>query len=242
MSSPEDPRFPESEPQQPRGEAEWRASVPSGSASLGQERPLFTAGPAPAPPQPSSDYPGDHSSNRDTKKKRRLRQSLLFEVVVVCILALGLALLLRTFIAQAYEIRGDSMKPTLYDGQKVMISKLSPSLDSLDPGDIVIFSDPNDAQRDLIKRVIGLPGDLVVIDDNSVSVNGQQIDEQYILRAGHYRGVYHSETVPEGSIFVLGDNRANSKDSRDFGSIPITSVRGKVFLRLWPLDSFETFP
>lgn len=182
------------------------------------------------------------TTDEESGKMKGGRRSLLFDVAVVCILALGLAFVLRTFIAQAYEIRGDSMRPTLQDGQRVMISKLSPQVDSLDYEDIVIFSDPSSATRDLIKRVIGLPGDEVIVESDKVIVNGETRVETYILRAGNYRGTIRRDTLEEGEIFVLGDNRANSKDSRDFGPIPIQSVKGKVFLRLWPLNAFQTFP
>lgn len=160
---------------------------------------------------------------------------------MVCTLALGLAFVLRTFIAQAYEIRGDSMQPTFVDGERVMISKLSPTVDAIDHGEIVIFADPQNATRDLIKRVIGLPGDTVTVDEDEVRVNGVLIHEDYVLRAGA-RSIHRERTLGAGELYVLGDNRGNSKDSRDFGPISQSSVKGKVVLRLWPLNHIRTFP
>lgn len=181
--------------------------------------------------------PSRGSSDKDEGKKKRSLHTLFFEVAIVCVLAVGLAVLLRTFVAQAYEIRGDSMRPTLQDGQRVLIWKPGP--DDLTFGDIVIFSDPNDPSRDLIKRVIGLPGDEVVIDGNEVRVNDRILDEDYVLRG--QRGLVLKRLVYENHIFVLGDNRANSKDSRNFGPIPIETVKGTVFFRLWPIDSMTRF-
>lgn len=187
---------------------------------------------APAGAQPAEQTP---------PKKKGFRHGLLFEVVMVCTLALGLAFVLRTFIAQAYEIRGDSMQPTFTDGERVMISKLSPTVDTIDHGEIVIFSDPQNATRDLIKRVIGLPGDTVIVDLDEVRVNGVVIAEDYVLRSGG-RSVHREQILGEGELYVLGDNRGNSKDSRDFGPISQSSVKGRVILRLWPLTHIRTFP
>ncbi|MEM7164765.1 MAG: signal peptidase I [Planctomycetota bacterium] len=202
-----------------------------------QPRPGYLPFNPPPPPAQFSGagFPAEGSGKK--KNKRRSLHTLFFEVAVVCVLAVGLAVLLRTFVAQAYEIRGDSMRPTLQDGQRVLIWKPGP--DDLTHGDIVIFTDPNDGHRDLIKRVIGVPGDEVVIEDNEVRVNGRILDEDYVLRG--QRGLVLKRIVYEGHIFVLGDNRANSKDSRNFGPVPIDSVKGTVFMRLWPLDSISTF-
>lgn len=213
-------------------------------ASLGREwAPSPGPGATPGAFAPGSYPPGepdpdaDHRASKRSPRKRRLR-TLVFETTLVFVLAIGLALVLRTFIAQAYEIRGDSMNPTLHDGERVMISKLSPVLDGLEYGDIVIFADPKNAARDLIKRVVALPGDGVRVDGNRVTVNGIALQEDYVLRDQRDHGI-RDERVRADQIYVLGDNRGNSKDSRDFGPIPVSSVRGRVFLRLWPLNMIE---
>jgi signal peptidase I len=135
-------------------------------------------------------------------------------------------------VAEAYEIRGRSMLPTFEEDQRVMILKV---LYEIRRGDIIIFSS---AGKDLIKRVIGLPGDRVEVRGGAVYVNGQKLDEPY-LRSTTPRPT--SEVVPPGKYFVLGDNRPDSLDSRDFHAIGAPAIRGKVVLRWWPPGKFGAF-
>ena len=166
------------------------------------------------------------------------RDSIL-EVAVVVLVALFLALLLKVYVAEAYMIRGKSMKPTFGDGQRVMVQKV---LYDIRRGDIVIFSSKSDPHKDLIKRVIGLPGDNVFVKTTGeVLVNGEPIHESYI-RKGPRRREDHGPVVVEAShYFVLGDNRPESQDSRSFDSIDVNSIKGKVILRWWPFDDLKTF-
>ena len=164
---------------------------------------------------------------------------LAIEVVIVFGLAVPLALGLHTFVTQVYAISGSSMEPTLHSGERVVIDKITSSFTDLDAGDMVIFASPVDPTRSLVKRVIGVEGDRIVLRGDRVYRNGDPLDETYALR-----GLYHQDdefTVPAGHIFVLGDNRPQSKDSRHFGTVDSKSVRGRVVLRLWPLDSITAF-
>ena len=175
-----------------------------------------------------------------TGEPRRLSwRRLLIEVVIVFGLAVPLALGLHTFVTQVYAISGSSMEPTLHNGERVVIDKITSSFSDLSSGDMVIFASPVDPTRNLVKRVIGVEGDRIVLSGDRVYRNGDPLDETYALR-----GLYHEDdefTVPAGHIFVLGDNRPQSKDSRHFGTVDSKSVRGRVVLRLWPLDSITTF-
>ena len=164
---------------------------------------------------------------------------LAIEVVIVFGLAVPLALGLHTFVTQVYAISGSSMEPTLHSGERVVIDKITSSFTDLDAGDMVIFASPVDPTRNLVKRVIGVEGDRIVLRGDRVYRNGDPLDETYALR-----GLYHQDdefTVPAGHIFVLGDNRPQSKDSRHFGTVDSKSVRGRVVLRLLPLDSITAF-
>ncbi len=174
-------------------------------------------------------------------KKKTATPPLYFAVASSCVIAVVLVLLLRVFVAQAYEIRGRSMEPTLHDGEKVMILKLAPTVDALETGDLVIFQSPRDPNKDLIKRVVALAGDTFEIRDGTVYVNDKAVEEDYANHELYPRAAYAIESpVPKNCIVVLGDNRPNSQDSRNFGAVSLDLVRGKVFLRWWPLSEMTT--
>lgn len=140
------------------------------------------------------------------------------------------------------RVDGFSMNPTLENGEYILVSKLAYKFGEPARGDIVVFSFPLDPNQDLIKRVIGLPGETVMIKDGKVSVNGVTLEEPYIAAAPFYNG---SWTVTEGQLFVLGDNRNESKDSHEWGLLPMENVIGKAVIIYWPppkwevLDHFE---
>jgi len=184
---------------------------------------------------------------RDAKEHDRVRS--LVEWVAVIVGALVVALVVKTFLFQAFFIPSASMEPTLEEGDRVLVNKLSYDLHDIRRGDVVVFELPEDKVgpdgiKDLIKRVIGLPGDVIETRDGVVYVNDRRLEEPY-LPEGTLTGdpsngnnpAIERQTVPEGTIFVMGDNRANSHDSRyaDRGPIPIDSVVGRAFVLVWPL-------
>ncbi|MEM7261089.1 MAG: signal peptidase I [Planctomycetota bacterium] len=182
-------------------------------------------------------------SGEEAPKKKSRGAALLVETATVLVLGVLLALGLHVFVTQVYAISGQSMEPTLHNGERVVIHKLSPSLVSIDRGDMIIFESKNDERKNLIKRVIALPGDEIEIDNGVVYLNGQPLDEEYARQElGRFSTHVSRRVVPDGHLFVLGDNRPASQDSRHFGVVPIDSVKGEVFLRLWPLDMISTFP
>ncbi len=184
--------------------------------------------------------PGEAS---ETAKKKKRALPLVAEALILLLVAILLTFGLQGYVTNVYEIRGDSMQPTLQDGQKVMISKLTESFDSIEVGDIIIFTDPQNPERHLIKRVIALPGQRVeVLATNEISVDGKKLDESYIHRGGFPRSWSHeNEVVGKDQLWVMGDNRGNSKDSRTFGAINKETIQGRVILRLWPFDQINTF-
>lgn len=143
-----------------------------------------------------------------------------------------------TFVAYALMfnfsvVRGSSMAPGIHDGDRILVDHLSYVFQRVQRGDIVVLRYPLDPSVDYIKRVVGLPGDEVVIENGHVWVNGQLLDESNIVPDRSSRLVTR---VQSGCYFVLGDNRPNSSDSREFGAVPREYLRGRVDLRIWPID------
>jgi signal peptidase I len=152
------------------------------------------------------------------------------------------ALVIKTFLFQAFYIPSESMEPTLRPGDRVLVNKLSYDFHSIRRGDVVVFKRPpaeaaDPAIKDLIKRVIGLPGDTVEQRGGKVFVNGRQLNEPYLTTDTGTTTNLPLQVVRPGQYFVLGDNRTNSKDSRFIGAIPGSLIVGRAFVRVWPLSS-----
>lgn len=150
--------------------------------------------------------------------------------------AVLIAVLIHLFLAQATRVEGYSMEPTLHGRQRLIIEKVSYHLHPPRRGDIVVIHVDNYGSERLIKRIIGLPGEQVEVRDGSVFINGQALDEPYLDKA--MRGTYPPTVIPEGYIFVMGDNRNNSNDSRSFGPVALDDIAGRAWLRYWPLSDF----
>ena len=174
----------------------------------------------------------------------------LFEIVETLVLTLLIFFVIQNFVAQPYKVQQKSMQRTLEEEQYVLVDKLTPRFDPYNRGDIVVFEPPEewvDSGTPFIKRVIGEPGDIVEIrEDGLVYVNDHVIDEPY-LYSDEVGGPPQPTTslpeqskwtVPEDELFLMGDHRANSADSRTFGSVPLDRIIGRAWLRYWPLDTF----
>ena len=162
--------------------------------------------------------------------------------VVSIVIAVVLAMIIRTFVVELYLVDGPSMRPTLQHAQRLVVNKFIYHFRAPEKGEVLIFRYPKDPSRDFIKRVIAVPGDTIEIKDGNVFVNGELQNEDYIL--SKCRGDYPKSTIPEGHIFVMGDNRNNSEDSRfpDVGFVPFDLIKGKAMLVFWPLDAWKTLP
>ncbi|HHV61883.1 MAG TPA: signal peptidase I [Firmicutes bacterium] len=160
----------------------------------------------------------------------------IMEYLQAFVIAVVLAAFIITFIAQSFVVQGSSMEPTLHNGERLLVNKFIYRFREPARGEIVVFRYPFDPRRKFIKRVIGVPGDRVEIRDGAVFLNGSRLDEPYTLDRTY--GAYGPEVVPEGRIFVLGDNRNNSEDSRfaDVGFVPLSNVVGHAFVIYWPLN------
>jgi signal peptidase I len=176
----------------------------------------------------------------------------LFEVVETLVLTLIIFLVIQTFIAQPYRVEQQSMEQTLEPDQYVLVDKLTPRFDTFKRGDIVVFNPPPDwIQPDgtpFIKRVIGIGGDSIEIKDGLVYVNDVELDEPYVYQDNGLPQPTDTSTdppqweIPEGELFVMGDHRAKSSDSRTFGPIENGDVIGRAWLRYWPFDTFGILP
>jgi signal peptidase I len=164
---------------------------------------------------------------------------VLVEWVVILAIALGVALLVKTFLIQPFFIPSGSMEPTLLPGDRVLVNKLSYQLHAVHEGDVVVFKRPpndNDPQiSDLIKRVIGLPGESIQAKGGNVYINGKLLNQPY-LRKGTVTTSLPYQVVPKGEYFVMGDNRGNSYDSRYWGYLPANLIVGHAFAVVWPLN------
>jgi signal peptidase I len=184
--------------------------------------------------------PRPADSDARTKSQSSLRSAV--EWVLIVAGAVLVAIVIRTFVLQAFYIPSSSMEPTLKINDKVLVNKLSYKFHDINRGDIVVFERPpgetDPKIKDLIKRVIGLPGDSIEAHDGHVFVDGRLLKEPY-LPVGLEIKPLARQTVPSNSIFVMGDNRPASKDSTVFGPISKKLVVGRAFLRVWPLSAIN---
>jgi signal peptidase I len=173
-------------------------------------------------------------------------------VVETLVLTLVIFFVIQTFVAQPYRVEQQSMETTLEPEQYVLVDKLTPRFDAYKRGDIVVFKPPQDYatgnETPFIKRVIGVAGDTVDIHDSKVFVNGVPLKEPYIFKEDGKAQPTITATdpprwkIPGGQLFVMGDHRQSSSDSRVFGPIDASSVIGRAWLRYWPFDTFEILP
>lgn len=164
---------------------------------------------------------------------------LIRETMETVLIALVLALVIRAFLVESFLVQGTSMQPNLHDGERLLVNKLVYRFKEPVIGDIIVFRYPRQPERDFIKRVIARSGEAVEIRDGQVFVSDRPLPETYLIEQGH--SYYPRTLVPEDSLFVLGDNRNNSEDSRFFGFVPEENVKGKAFLVYWPLKYLHLF-
>lgn len=162
--------------------------------------------------------------------------------IISIVVAVVLAFIIRQFVVELYIVDGPSMRPTLQSQERLVVNKFIYQFREPQKGEILVFQYPRDPSRDFIKRVIATAGDTVEIKDGRVFVNDQLLHEDYILEKT--KSEYPKSTIPKGTIFVMGDNRNNSEDSRfaDVGFVPLDLIKGKAMMVFWPLDSFQTLP
>jgi signal peptidase I len=196
--------------------------------------------------------PGDGKDRDDERSSR-----WIVELVGVVVAAILVAVLLRTFVVATYSIPSGSMEPTLQIGDRIVVDKLSYHLHGVDRGNIVVFSTPPNEDcagppvADLVKRVIGLPGESISLRDGNVYINGRLLPEPFLpadIRNDTYPGpsdnasaLQHAYRIPAGDVYVMGDNRPDSCDSRYWGPIRESTIVGEVDLRIWPISRIGFF-
>jgi signal peptidase I len=207
------------------------------------------AGSAGEPPEPIDD---DHALVEDAvalpKRHRSSATKTAVEWFVLIGAALVIALLIKAFLFQAFYIPSESMTPTLEKNDRVLVNKLSYKLHAVHRGDIVVFTAPprtDPSVKDLVKRVIGLPGETVTEQDGQIYINDKKLNEPYLPQgtvsdcAAFTPHCFPSGPVPKDEYWVMGDNRPASKDSRYFGFIHKNEIVGRAFIRIWPLNRLD---
>src|SRR5436853_1035040 len=172
------------------------------------------------------------------KRVVRLRRSAPVLAVWLrdLIISLAISAFIIIFLYQPVKVEGTSMMPSLDDQERIFVNKFVYRLEPIQRGDIVVFRYPRDISKSYIKRVIGLAGDHIRIEDGQVYVNGKALDEDYVPAAYADERSYPEMVVPANSYFVLGDHRSMSNDSRDFGPVKETFIYGKAVFGYWPMD------
>lgn len=167
----------------------------------------------------------------------------IIDFIKTTIIVVFLALIIRLFVVQPFIVEGQSMLPTFSNNDYLITEKISYSIRSPERGEIVIFHPPDNPSINYIKRLVGLPGDSIEVKDQSVYVNTQKINEPY-LTSNEQTNVATKDftlTLKSGEYFVLGDNRNHSRDSREIGPIPYSSIVSRVWVRLLPVDNVRAF-
>jgi signal peptidase I len=191
--------------------------------------------------------PADSADSGDGKSNR-----WVIELAGVVVVAVVVAFLLRTFVIATYSIPSGSMEPTLQIGDRIVVDKLAYDLHGVDRGNIVVFSTPPNEDcagppvSDLVKRVVGLPGETISVSGGNVFINGRLLSQSWLPSSQQgktYPGpspapyaLHRPYKIPQGDVYVMGDNRMLSCDSRYWGPIAESTIVGKVDLRIWPLS------
>lgn len=217
--------------------------------------------PDPTPDDGSSASEAPLHAARRGKHEHGARHRFVGSTPFLILVALVVALVVKTFFVQAFYIPSESMEPTLAVGDRVFVNKVVYDLGDITRGDVIVFGNPHPGQdtergpigaflswlgegigfaqpedEDFIKRVVGLPGETVEISDNVVYIDGEPLEEPYLTDdAKLHNGEYPLKQVPDDTLFVMGDNRGNSADSRyGLGFVPVEKVIGRAFVVIWP--------
>jgi signal peptidase I len=182
------------------------------------------------------------------ERKKHSRRRGTIEWFIVLIVAVALSFLVRTFAFQEYVVPSGSMRPTLYVGDRIMVNKLSVDFGTINIGDIVVFHTPKIANRlchdnvpVFVKRVIGTPGDTLYSKGNTIYVDGKPLDQKWSIYKAMGPTPIKPITLKANQYFMMGDNHADSCDSRTWGPVPRSDIIGKVFLKVWPLSHWHWF-
>jgi signal peptidase I len=192
--------------------------------------------------KPSYEEQFDTTISRRSRRERRNNASKksgggVLEFLIILLVSFVLVFgFVRPFVVEAFWIPSASMVPTLKYGDRVLVNKFIYRFTEPQRGDIIVFKSVEGDGQDLIKRVVGVPGDEIAVRGGTLFVNGEPQKEPYVNKKFPDRSFYAPTTVPKDHVFAMGDNRANSQDSRVFGPVPEQNIEGEAFLRFWPPD------
>jgi signal peptidase I len=192
--------------------------------------------------KPSYEEQFDTTISRRSRRERRRNASKkggggVLEFLIILLVSFVLVFgFVRPFVVEAFWIPSASMVPTLKYGDRVLVNKFIYRFTEPERGDVIVFKSVEGDGQDLIKRVVGVPGDEIAVRGGKLFVNGKPQKEPYVNKKYPDRSFYAPTTVPKDHVFAMGDNRANSQDSRIFGPVPEKNIEGEAFLRFWPPD------
>ncbi len=196
----------------------------------------------------SSAHDGGHAGEADERargtseegqgKRRRGLLRALLEIVIIVGAAFAIAMLVQAFLLKPFTVHQESMEPTLLEGDRILLSRLTYHFREPTVGDVVVFDSPLNDSEDLVKRVVGVAGDRVAVNDGDLYVNGVAILEPYLL-SQDFAGTMPEQVVPEGHVFVMGDNRDVSGDSRSFGPVSMARIIGEALCTYWPIGRWR---
>jgi signal peptidase I len=176
-------------------------------------------------------------TSREERRPATKKGGGALEYLVILLVSFALVFgFVRPFVMEAFWIPSASMIPTLQIGDRVLVNKFIYRFTEPERGDIIVFQSVDSSNEDLIKRVVGLPGDKIAVRSGKLFVNGEPQKEPYTNKKLPDRSFFAKTTVPKDHVFVMGDNRGNSADSRVFGPLPEKNIEGEAFLRFWPPD------
>jgi signal peptidase I len=186
--------------------------------------------------------PGNSRRERRLEREKKKRKAGVAELILTAVVAFVLVFgFVRPYVVEAYRIPTESMVPTLEVGDRVLANKFVYRFTEPERRDIVVFDSVEEGDdQTLIKRVVGVAGDEIQVQGGVLYVNGEEQEEPYLNDADQSLGFYGPTVVPEGHIFVMGDNRGNSADSRVFGPLPLENLKGEAFMRFWPISKIST--
>ncbi|MEK7540425.1 MAG: signal peptidase I [Patescibacteria group bacterium] len=175
--------------------------------------------------------------------RRTVRNSLefLWEVLKVVIVVFAIIIPVRHYLIKPFYVRGASMEPNFHDYEYLVVDELSYRLRAPERGEVVVLKDPLDPSQYFIKRIVGLPGEHIVVRDGTVRINGKKLDETQYLDDSVRTTGHDDVTLQEGEYYLMGDNRTASLDSRVFGPLDKSEFVGRTWIRAWPLTEIELF-
>ncbi len=184
--------------------------------------------------------------SENPKEKKPKKENFFLEVVKFTLLSIAIVLPIRLYVAQPFIVSGSSMDPTFADGQYLIIDQISYNFREPKRGDVIVFRYPRDPAKFFIKRIVGLPGDTIVLQENEVAITNSENSEGFILEESFVQQERKYEpkeiTMGDDEYFVMGDNRDSSSDSRYWNALPKSNIIGKAFLRILPTKQATIFP